>query len=214
MAVQKKPISPQDLLSKIIRPILRGFDQHFGIPHTPDAERVLVTICGQETQFQWTRQVLSDGSPGPATGRWQFEKGGGVRGVMTHAASKNFAKICVEARGVRWDEAAVWAALENDDYLACAFARLLMWTDPYAVPTEEQAAWTMYADRLWRPGKPHPAAWPSNWSIGTEVTESPIVPPGPVSPPVADQRAVLVQGLTEIGEAVLRLRDKIKELPT
>ena len=54
------------------------------------------------------------------------------------------------------DAASVWRAIEGHDRLATAFARLLLWTDPHPIPTEERAAWDCYL-RLWQPGKPCPA---------------------------------------------------------
>jgi hypothetical protein len=57
-------------------------------------------------------------------------------------------------------DAAVYAALEHDDVLAAAFARLLLWTDPEPLPAvgEVQRAWALYL-RTWRPGKPHRQTW-------------------------------------------------------
>ncbi len=44
--------------------------------------------------------------------------------------------------------------------LACAFARLLLFTDPRPLPAlgNPQAAWDYYV-RNWRPGKPHRDTW-------------------------------------------------------
>lgn len=99
---------------------------------------------------------------GPARGFWQFEQGGGVRGVLTHAASAALARQVCEVRGVAPTSAAVYAQLESDDVLAAAFARLLLWTDPARLPAvgDSQGAWDLYA-RTWRPGKPHPQTWPA-----------------------------------------------------
>ena len=56
--------------------------------------------------------------------------------------------------------AAVNEALASDDVLACAFARLLLFTDPRPLPAlgNPQAAWDYYV-RNWRPGKPHRDTW-------------------------------------------------------
>lgn len=81
---------------------------------------------------------------------------------MTHHATAGHAhRICAE-RGVPWERPNVWAALEQDDLLAVCFARLLLFSDPMALPMvgEVQAAWKLYAERTWRPGKPHPETWP------------------------------------------------------
>lgn len=106
---------------------------------------------------------------GPARGYWQFEEGGGVKGVMTHEKTASLARSVCHARGVPFVRHTVWEALATDDVLAAAFARLLMYTDPFALPTTQAAAWTMYAKRLWRPGKPHPDKWPASWAFALSV---------------------------------------------
>ena len=90
---------------------------------------------------------------GPARGNWQFEQGGGVKGVLKHPSTAAYAKAVCEARGVEPEQGAVWLALETDQVLAAAFARLLMWTDPQALPAVGQVkdSFDLYL-RLWRPG--------------------------------------------------------------
>lgn len=105
---------------------------------------------------------------GPARGYWQFEEGGGVRGVMEHKATADLARKVCHARGVPFVRRTVWEALETDDVLAAAFCRLLMWTDSGKLPTNEADGWAMYA-RTWRPGKPHPDKWPTSWKFGLSV---------------------------------------------
>ena len=58
------------------------------------------------------------------------------------------------------DPDAIYAALEYDDVLAAGVARLLLWTDPKALPPvgDVDAAWALYL-RTWRPGKPKPDSW-------------------------------------------------------
>lgn len=103
---------------------------------------------------------------GPARGLWQFEQGGGVRGVLTHKASTGDAvRLCVD-RKVTPQQAPAWEALATDDVLAAGFARLLLFTDPRPLPpmTNPQAGWDYYF-RLWRPGKPRPKDWPENHKL-------------------------------------------------
>ena len=90
---------------------------------------------------------------GPALSYWQFERGGGVLGVLTHPSSRNYAKRVCDAVGVEPESRAVWERMATDDALGCAFARLLIWTDPLALPSESDAesAWRLYL-RTWRPG--------------------------------------------------------------
>lgn len=124
---------------------------------TPAARVMLLAIGLQESRFLHRRQI-----GGPACGFWQFEQGGGVRGVLTHAASAALARQVCEVRGVVPTSAAVYAQLESDDVLAATFARLLLWTDPARLPAvaDSKGGWDLYA-RTWRPGKPHPQTWPA-----------------------------------------------------
>ena len=127
---------------------------------------MLWAIGRQESRFLHRRQI-----GGPARGFWQFEKGGGVKGVLTHKASKKAAAELCEARGVAATTAAVYPALETDDILACGFARLLLFTDPRPLPPAIAAsaddAWVYYKAN-WRPGKPHPQTWKAFWKEATQ----------------------------------------------
>jgi hypothetical protein len=137
-----------------------------GIPRSDTADRMLLAIAGQEADFRHRYQVLNSGAKGPARGLWQFERMGGVEGVLTHERTRAKAIALCEQRGIppRRDE--VWPALEFDDALALGFARLLLWSDPRPLPNGPNAAWEYYL-RNWRPGKPHPDRWPGNWSAAT-----------------------------------------------
>lgn len=121
-----------------------------------DAALVQLYATGlQESRFVHRKQI-----GGPAMGFWQFEEGGGVKGVMSHPASKAWAeKICV-SRGLNFSRHSIYLALAEDDILAAVFARLLYWTDPKPLPgiPNASAAWDLYL-RTWRPGKPHPDTW-------------------------------------------------------
>lgn len=130
----------------------------------PEAEIMLLAIGLQESRFTHRRQI-----GGPARGFWQFEKGGGVRGVLRHTATAGHARVLCEARGVPATEDAVYAALEHDDVLAAGFARLLLWSDPRPLPVlgEVAAAWDLYL-RIWRPGKPHRRTWDALYAQALE----------------------------------------------
>lgn len=128
---------------------------------SPEARIMLRAIGLQESRLKARVQIV-DGKPiGPAHGFWQFEKGGGVRGVLTHPATKRLAQSVCLARGVNGDPKSVWDALAVDDCLAAAFARLLLFTDPAPLPAigDVSGAWEYYL-RVWRPGKPHFKTWP------------------------------------------------------
>lgn len=129
-----------------------------------DAARVMLLAIGlQESRFQYRYQKIA-GRPyekGPARGFWQFERGGGVRGVMNHKHTKDHAQLVCEARGVPFDDVLIHARLETDDILAATFARLLLWADAKPLPKVDAShdeTWDCYI-RGWRPGKPHRATW-------------------------------------------------------
>lgn len=132
---------------------------------SPEAEVMLLAIGLQESGFAHRDQLESNGHDlvdGPAMGLWQFERGGAVAGVLQHEQAGRLARDVLKACGlpVSATPLAVWHALEHDDVLAAAMARLLLWTDPRPLPAmdEEERAWVYYL-RTWRPGKPHRHRW-------------------------------------------------------
>lgn len=127
--------------------------------------RINQAAIGQQESGYLVRRQYGNG---PARGYWQFEEGGGVKGVMEHKSTAELARSVCHARGVPFVRRAIWEALETDDVLAAAFCRLLMWTDSGKLPTSEADGWAMYA-RTWRPGKPHPDKWPASWKFGLSV---------------------------------------------
>lgn len=129
--------------------------------------RVLVAAYGYQETSYLTRIQYNDG---PARSYWQFENGplAAINGVLNHKATKIMAIAVCGARGVQPERMAVWKAMETDDVLGAAFAALLIYTDPFELPTTPQDAWEMYANRLWRPGKPHASKWAKSWAFGLE----------------------------------------------
>lgn len=123
---------------------------------SPKARVMLLATGLQESHFDHRRQMGN----GPARGFWQFERGGGVKGVFTHPASTGHLHNLCQARGVPFDIPTIWATLETDDVLAAGVARLLYYTDPAALPAADDAegSWKLYL-RTWRPGKPKPDTW-------------------------------------------------------
>ena len=158
-----------DLLGAIyddaIRPALRLLPAPM---NSREALVMLFAIGLQESRMEWRRQHGN----GPARGLWQFEQGGGVHGVMNHAASRQHAFSVLGTLGhTDISEHGVWAALETDDVLAAAFARLLLWTDPKPLPKMDNpwGAWDCYI-RSWRPGMPRPDSWMPNHAEAVMVT--------------------------------------------
>lgn len=124
---------------------------------TPAARVMLLANGLQESRFVHRRQIS-----GPAVGFWQFERGGGVLGVLTHPSSWELSRALCAARDVEPTTTDVYNSLSHDDVLAAGFARLLLWTDPQRLPPlgDVDGAWSLYL-RTWRPGKPHPQTWPA-----------------------------------------------------
>ena len=123
---------------------------------SPEARVLMLAICGQEADFHHRWQVVDRARPhvmGPARGLWHFERGGGVRGVLTHASSRTHAEDLCRLRGVPATLDGVYNALHADDVLAAGFARLLLWTDAAPLPAvgDVETAWKLYL-RTWRPG--------------------------------------------------------------
>lgn len=137
--------------------LLPAFDLLPAPLHTPRAEIALLTIGLQESALLLRDQLESSGfdtAPGPAYGLWQMEKGGGIRGVLKHPASAPLATKLCRDRGVDpGDPDAVAMGIKRDDVLACALARLLLYTDAKPLPVEGDAErmWAYYL-RVWRPG--------------------------------------------------------------
>lgn len=133
-----------------------------------NSARVMLLAIGlQESELRYRRQIR-----GPARSLWQMEQTGGVFGVLAHRASRALAFTVCEARGIPPETIPVYQAIEHDDVLAAAFARLLLWTDALPLPDDVSPAWHCYI-RTWRPGKPHPLKWPRNWRLASEVFEEP-----------------------------------------
>jgi hypothetical protein len=160
-------MTPSRLLNLAIVPALAELE-HFGIPDSYDARRLLLTIALQESNLSHRRQVISGGGEnGPAASFWQGEITGGLcKGVLTHPATAvRMREICV-AFNVFATPQGLWEAIRYNDIVAAVAARLLVYTLPSKLPTSAQAGWTQYAN-AWRPGKPHPEKWASNWDLAT-----------------------------------------------
>lgn len=132
---------------------------------------MLLSIAGQESAFKHRYQITAvKDRKGPARGYWQFERMGGVAGVMQHRSSSAKAKALAAFCDVPWDTKTIWERLEVNDNLAVGFARLLLWTDPRPLPLKFQEGWNYYI-RNWRPGKPHPDKWRGYWQSSHEALE-------------------------------------------
>ncbi len=135
-----------DVVEKAIKPAFALLPARM---RSREAVVMLLAIGLQESLFKHRRQMGN----GPARGLWQFERGGATAGVLQHRASSALAMDVCRVRSVAAAARDVHAKFETDDVLAAAFARLLLWTDPKALPAlnDVDGAWQLYL-RTWRPG--------------------------------------------------------------
>ena len=136
---------------------------------TSDKATVMLLAIGlQESRLTHRKQI-----GGPAKSFLQFESGGGVKGVMTHSASSASAQSLCQDLAVSFDRTSIFQAMEFNDVLAFGLGRLLLYTDPRALPEigDAQAAWDLY-QRVWRPGKPHRQTWDELYAVACKVVTS------------------------------------------
>lgn len=160
-----------NLLENVLEPALRILPPMM----TSDRARALLLVIQlQEDPDRTRRQIAGyrkDGTviSGPARGLWQFERAG-IRGVLHHPrTAEHAANVCWRCSNAG-TTAAVYHQLESDDILACAFARLLLWTLPGALPGRDQAeeGWRQYV-AAWRPGRPHRERWDANFEAAWDA---------------------------------------------
>jgi hypothetical protein len=164
-------MTPSRLLQTAIIPALAELAAR-GIPDTVDARRFLLAIALQESGLRHRRQVVGGAEAGPAVSFWQFEKGGGCAGVLTHpAVAVDMARVC-EMFNVEASPAALWASIQYQDVVAAAAARLLVYTLPSKLPMTAAGGWAQYV-AAWRPGQPRPQDWPANWQAASEAVGVP-----------------------------------------
>ena len=115
---------------------------------------MLFAIAMQESRLDARRQI-----GGPARGFWMFELGG-IRGVLQHPASKPLITAVLDRLDYDHAPMTSFDAVQNNDVLAFAYARCLLWTDPRPLPAQQEPeiGWEIYLD-CWRPGRPHAGTW-------------------------------------------------------
>lgn len=144
------------------------------LPAPYRACHIMLAIAGMESRCLHRRQI-----PIPhAMGLWQFERGGGVAGVLQHRVTRPLVIGALERRGLPAPDKpgaaeATWRALETDDTLAAILARLLLLSDPAPLPDDPNAALGVYL-RTWRPGKPQSATqWLNEWRVSAGALAQP-----------------------------------------
>lgn len=158
-------MSPLRLLRAAIVPALNELSL-CGIPDTPDARRFMLAIALQESGLAHRRQVVGGAETGPAASFWQFEAGGGCKGVLTHYLVASCMRgLCVDFN-VQPSPEGLWEAMRFNDVLAAIAVRLLVYTLPSKLPITADEGWAQYI-AAWRPGKPHPQTWAAAWDLAT-----------------------------------------------
>lgn len=143
----------KDALHNVVIPGLKLLPKKMD---TPEARVMLLTIGKQESRFLYRKQI-----GGPARGFYQFEEGGGVRGVLNHPATQNTVLRVLDTLDLLPSDCYDCLAEPEHDALATVFARLLLYTHPKPLPSlnsDPDVSWRYYLD-TWRPGKPHRGTW-------------------------------------------------------
>lgn len=163
-------MDPKRLLATAVIPAHSELER-LGIKDTPAARRLSLAIALQETRLKNRRQVVAGGAEaGPAVSFWQFERAGGCRGVLTHRSSAAMMKAICEIYNVQAAEAGLWTAMQYQDIVAAAAARLLIYTLPSAMAQTQAEGWEQYI-AAWRPGKPHESTWTEHWATAGDAVE-------------------------------------------
>lgn len=165
-------MTPARLLSEGIKPALAELQAAFGIKDSFAARRFLLAIALQESAIDRRRQVTSSGlEDGPAASYWQFEKGGGCAGVLSHSAvAKTMKTMCINY-DIDPTVQGLWEGMRFNDVIAATAARLLVYTLPDKLPTSAQDGWLQY-QKAWRPGKPKPEKWPNCWTTADAIVRA------------------------------------------
>jgi hypothetical protein len=131
---------------------------------SPQAAVLLGAIGAQESEWIYRQQI-----GGPAHSFWMFEENG-IRAVMTHPSSHDYAADLCTHFGLAFSVESVYTEMLTNDLLACAFARLLLWDDVHTLPAlgDVQGSWQYYLEN-WRPGRPRPLDWPANYQAAWEA---------------------------------------------
>jgi hypothetical protein len=142
-------MSPHLFLLRAIEPGLSLLPSYM----TSDAARVmLMAIAIQESNIAARAQI----GRGPARGYWQFEPAG-VEAVLKQTPA--LAQAVLSTCDIPLTDAS--SAVQYNDPVACAFARLILWfeTSPLPAIGDTSGSWHYYC-RCWRPGKPDENRWP------------------------------------------------------
>jgi hypothetical protein len=161
IAKERRPMTPSQFQTRILDQACELFPFH----ETAESEALILAIAGVESGWTERRQI-----GGTARGWWQFERAGGLRGVMRHPASVAPLQEFCASMALPWDEVALFEALAWHDGLAYACARLLLYTDLAVLPAlGDVDGASEYYRRLWRPGKYDPVRFATCYAEGQGI---------------------------------------------
>jgi hypothetical protein len=162
-------MTPAIFLANIINPGLEALESFGGPAPSVAAARFMLAIAMQESGPGLNARYQGSPNPtsGPAKGWWQFETAG-CAGVLSHKACSQLCQLACEFYYIVPQSAPLARALEGHDVMAAICARLLILTEPHALPATQNEGWSQYLN-LWRPGKPHPETWPLNWQTASDT---------------------------------------------
>ncbi|MEX1197794.1 MAG: hypothetical protein WEB57_08055 [Pseudohongiellaceae bacterium] len=151
---------------------LAMFPEHFS---SRPARAMVLAIGLQESDYIHRRQLIGNHRnwweviKPPAKSFHQFEKVG-IRGVVEHPATRRLAVEVCRLLGYPPDVNVLHAAVEHNDLLASAFARLALWRLPQPLPgpDDHQEAWAQYLE-AWQPGKPKPERWQHRYQTAWDI---------------------------------------------
>lgn len=160
-------MTPRQLLEVTVRPGLAWLGPGYG---SREAEVMLLAIAQQESRIGARRQVPT----GPARSWWQAEP----QTVAAVLAKWDWGRQrlkglgLLNAVGLPAGPHDLATIVELSELAACIVARGLLWLDPAPLPAlgDRDAAWTCYAERTWRPGRPRPETWPACYAAALAAT--------------------------------------------
>lgn len=163
-------MTPLQMLLDVIDPGLEYMCDVIGVRQfiSPESRVMLLSISGQEGNFKERVQI-----GGPARSYWQFERGGGLAGVMSHAQTAAWLHVVCDALDIEYTSATIFEAMAWNDHLAVTLARLNLWLVRGPLPAigSQAAAWGYYENQ-WSPGKPGPTRWPTNYQSALSAVKA------------------------------------------
>lgn len=139
--------------------------------HSPAARAMLLAIGMQESRLKFRQQLR-----GSAKGLWQFEIIA-VAELLRHPRTRLHTQAVLQRLDYPLSPDRVYHALDDNDILAAVLARLLLWTVPDPLPSQNNVwgAWAQYR-KVWKPGKNYTALWTgfytNAWNVVRHVPAS------------------------------------------